>query len=707
MNNLPEPRRRMGKSKRLWLWLLCSAALLPAQAQIPTINPNGLINAATGRSSSSIPVTARGTIVSIFGKNLSSVTLADNAFPLPKELGGVQVLFGGIPAALLYVSPGQINAQVPFEIPDVSAVDLVVKNGSATSAALDVTLLAQDLGIFTTLKSGIPVSATNPVSAGQSITIWATGLGAVLPPVPTGQPGPSNPLAIAAITPVVNIGGQPAKVDFAGLAPGQVIYQINATAASDLGAPTSEVTVEDGVIPAMTGPPGPVGPTGATGPAGLPGLAGATGARGATGATGATGPQGTGTTGAAGAAGPSGPRGLTWRGTWSNTTAYAVNDAVPFNGTSYISIQAGVGHQPDTSPTFWNILAHVGAAGTTGTNGVNGAPGTSGIQGIPGIPGTPGIQGIPGTTGIRGLQGIPGAAGTNGVNGAAGTPGIQGIPGTTGLRGLQGIQGIPGTAGTTGTNGAPGIQGIPGTAGSNGTNGAPGAPGLQGIPGTAGSNGTNGAPGAPGLQGIPGTAGTNGTNGAPGTPGLQGIPGTAGTNGTNGAPGTPGLQGIPGTAGTNGTNGAPGTPGTNGTTGPIAFADFYALMPPDNATTVAPTTDVAFPRNGPTSGGAIARINATQFNLANVGTYQIMFQVSVDEAGQLDLTLNGTEQAYTVVGRATGTSQIVEICLLTTTNPNSTITVRNPTGDSVALTITPVAGGASLVSAHLVITQIQ
>jgi len=637
----------MGKSKRLWLWLLCSAAWLPAQAQVPVISPNGLVNAATGRSSSSIPVTARGTIVSIFGKNLASVTLADNTFPLPKELGGVQVLFGGIPAALLYVSPGQINAQVPFEIPDVSAVDLVVKNGSATSADLDVTLLAQDLGIFTTLKSGIPVSPTNPVSAGQSITIWATGLGAVLPPVPTGQPGPSNPLAIAAITPIVNIGGQPAKVDFAGLAPGQVIYQINATAASDLGAPSSEVTVEDGVIPAMTGPPGPVGPTGATGPAGLPGPAGATGARGATGATGATGPQGTGTTGAAGAAGPAGPRGLTWRGTWSNTTAYAVNDAVPFNGTSYISIQAGVGHQPDTSPTFWSVLAHVGAAGTAGTNGVNGAPGAAGIQGIPG---TPGIQGIPGTTGIRGLQGIqgtPGTAGTNGTNGAPGAAGIQGIPGTTGLRGLQGIQGIPGTAGT------------------NGTNGAPGTPGIQGIPGT------------------PGTAGTNGVNGSPGAPGIQGIPGTAGTNGTNGAP------------------------GTNGTTGPIAFADFYALMPPDNAATVAPATDVSFPQNGPTSGGAIARINATQFNLANVGTYQVTFQVSVDEAGQLDLTLNGTEQAYTVVGRATGTSQIVEMCLLITTDINSVLTVRNPTGGSVALTITPLAGGSDVVSAHLVITQIQ
>jgi hypothetical protein len=84
-----------------------------------------------------------------------------------------------------------------------------------------------------------------------------------------------------------------------------------------------------------------------------------------------------------------------------------------------------------------------------------------------------------------------------------------------------------------------------------------------------------------------------------------------------------------------------------------------------------------------------------------------MFQVSVSEAGQLDLTLNGSELAYTVVGRATGTSQLVEMALVQTTSVDSTLTVRNPVGNSTALTITPLAGGTSPVSAHLVITELQ
>lgn len=84
-----------------------------------------------------------------------------------------------------------------------------------------------------------------------------------------------------------------------------------------------------------------------------------------------------------------------------------------------------------------------------------------------------------------------------------------------------------------------------------------------------------------------------------------------------------------------------------------------------------------------------------------------MFQVSVSEAGQLVLTLNGTELAYTVSGRATGTSQIVGIALIETFTENSTLTVRNPAGNPTALTITPLAGGASQSSAHLVITQLR
>ena len=163
--------------------------------------------------------------------------------------------------------------------------------------------------------------------------------------------------------------------------------------------------------------------------------------------------------------------------------------------------------------------------------------------------------------------------------------------------------------------------------------------------------------------------------------------------------------------GSNGTNGSAGATGATGATGPggsLAFADFFALMPPDNAATVGLGTDVGFPQDGPASaGGAIARASGSTFTLAAIGTYQVTFQASVDEPGQLVLTLNGAVLAYTVVGRAAATSPISGVALVTTTVINSILTVRNPAGNAAALTMTPIAGGASSVSAHLVITRIQ
>src|SRR5579863_7063182 len=189
--------------------------------------------------------------------------------------------------------------------------------------------------------------------------------------------------------------------------------------------------------------------------------------------------------------------------------------------------------------------------------------------------------------------------------------------------------------------------------------------------------------------------------------GQAGPRGPAGPAGSTGATGATGSTGATGATGPLGPIGPAGPTGPTGPGGTLAFADFFAMMPPDNPATIAAGSDITFPQNGPTSASAITRISASTFNLAAVGTYQVMFQVSVSEAGQLVLTLNGTAQANTVVGRATGTSQIVGISLLTTSVPNSILTVRNPTGSSVALTITPLAGGVDPVSAHLFITQIQ
>ena len=166
-------------------------------------------------------------------------------------------------------------------------------------------------------------------------------------------------------------------------------------------------------------------------------------------------------------------------------------------------------------------------------------------------------------------------------------------------------------------------------------------------------------------------------------------------------PGPQGPVGPQGPAGDTGARGPQWLPG-----GVLSYADFYALMPPDNSATVAPGTDVSFPQNGPIANTNIGRLGTSSFNLGPVGAYQILFQVSVTEAGQLILTLNGADLAYTVAGRDTGSSQIVGMAIVETTTANSVLTVRNPEGTAAALTITPVAGGTRPVSAHLVITQL-
>lgn len=140
--------------------------------------------------------------------------------------------------------------------------------------------------------------------------------------------------------------------------------------------------------------------------------------------------------------------------------------------------------------------------------------------------------------------------------------------------------------------------------------------------------------------------------------------------------------------------------------GLFGFADFYSLMPPDNAATVAPGTDIRFPQDGPSNGTSITRTSASSFNLSAIGSYQVWFQVCVTEPGQLILTLNDAELDYTVVGRSTENTQIVEMAVVTTTSVDSILTVRNPAGETTALTITTLAGGTNPVSAHLVITRI-
>ena len=234
-----------------------------------------------------------------------------------------------------------------------------------------------------------------------------------------------------------------------------------------------------------------------------------------------------------------------------------------------------------------------------------------------------------------------------------------------------------------------------------GPQGEPGSTPIIGVNGNWFINGIDTGLPSRGIQGVAGPQGPAGATGPQGPQGIQGIQGEPGPTGATGP------QGPVGETGPQGPQGIQGEVGPQGPAGVVAnFADFYALMPADNATPVGVGEDVAFPQNGPTSNSTITRLTDNSFSLSEVGTYLVMFQVSTTEPAQLVLTLNGEEIPYSVVGRAAGTSQIVETILITTTIATSTLTVRNPAANATALTITPNAGGNESVSAHLVIVQL-
>ena len=179
-------------------------------------------------------------------------------------------------------------------------------------------------------------------------------------------------------------------------------------------------------ILAVAGSPGPVGPSGPTGlqgPTGYPGPQGAsgpTGPGGPAGTSGTSGPTGlSGPQGSAGPQGPTGPQGLTFKGTYASSINYALNDAVTFQGSTYLSLTpSNFGNTPSQSSGSWATLALAGTNGTPGQPGTAGPPGATGPQGFPGPQGT---QGQAGSAGSQGQTGPSGPTGQPGASGQAAT----------------------------------------------------------------------------------------------------------------------------------------------------------------------------------------------------------------------------------------------------------------------------------------------
>ena len=198
----------------------------------PVVSSGSVFNAAS-LGGDPTNVAAPGSIISIFGQGLATSTASAGGFPLPAVIGTTAVLLGDEFIPLLFVSPNQINAQIPFEA-STDGASLTVWVSGRPSASVTVTIRRTAPGIFTANSSGVGpaivaaangrvINSTNPAQVGQEIQVLATGLGVTVggggPSLATG--GPASDQATVFV-PTVTIGGQSAVVISSRAASGQV-----------------------------------------------------------------------------------------------------------------------------------------------------------------------------------------------------------------------------------------------------------------------------------------------------------------------------------------------------------------------------------------------------------------------------------------------------------------------------------------------------
>jgi len=210
--------------------------LVSVPLPVPSIPSGGVVNAANAVGEAAA---SPGSLITIYGVYLARFTAAASADSnglLPTNLAGAEVRIGSASAPLLYVSPLQINAQVPFDTA-AGTQSVTVTTGGGVTAGESITVGTVSPAIFVVVKNAdfSLATAANPVRAGDDLAIFATGLGAVSPAVASGQLAPPSPLSSTAVAATVTIGGVAAEVSSPTpvLAPGFAgVYQVNVRVAA-------------------------------------------------------------------------------------------------------------------------------------------------------------------------------------------------------------------------------------------------------------------------------------------------------------------------------------------------------------------------------------------------------------------------------------------------------------------------------------------
>jgi len=209
----------------------------PGSGIPPTLSVGGVLNAASFAVNNA-PISA-GSLVSIFGSHLALTPLGASSLPLQTIFNGANVYFDGIPAPLLFVSGGQINAQVPYGVVG-DTVDVQASTVDGFSNVITVNLAPAAPGLISQLQNGqgpgaivnattfALITPSNPIPRGTVISIFAVGLGPVSFQPASGAPAPVAPLSQSTNQITASIGGLTVAPLFSGLTPGFVgLFQVN------------------------------------------------------------------------------------------------------------------------------------------------------------------------------------------------------------------------------------------------------------------------------------------------------------------------------------------------------------------------------------------------------------------------------------------------------------------------------------------------
>ena len=237
----------MTNSGTIVLLTTSGVTVLPNNFDAATAPPaiNAVVSAADGS-----PNVAPGGLVSVYGSQMTPNSASTSTLPLPTALAQSCVTVNGTLMPLLYVSGGQINAQLPSNVSGTATMAIHTPGGISSPFTFSVSNTAPTvfmsgsagpetgLAVILRFDNGQLVTPTNPIHPGDTVIIYATGLGSTFPAVQDGFPAPTTgPLSYAAAAPSVTLGGVALNVFFAGLAPGYPgVYQINATVPG-LGVP--------------------------------------------------------------------------------------------------------------------------------------------------------------------------------------------------------------------------------------------------------------------------------------------------------------------------------------------------------------------------------------------------------------------------------------------------------------------------------------